>query len=761
MDYNLEVCEIKYYKESFVLQNRIEYIKYADMLVSGEFTVGYDMFDTFSFKPNKLNQFNWKHLQNINSNTFELYLFGLRHIYILAKAYTIEQKDLYLSLAIDFFISFCKFIKKDNNECNMLNNDHAVSERIENLTYLSYVIIKYNKNRTDIDMLKLFVDDEIKKLHSDTLYQKNHNHGIIADKASLIGLTFYRLENYQLRTSNIIERLKKQVDYALFNDGVHKENSFDYHLSIINLFIGISEVLKLIKNDYYPEFHQILRSMEKYLVYAYKPDLSRPLFGDSKGRILNKNLKLDIPTYNNEYLEYINSNGSKGKKPTSGLKHFVDSGHFFYRSHFEQKDFNKASWLSFKAGFSSRVHKHKDDLSVCWYCKGHDILIDSGMYSYMYGDKIKNHMESVKSHNAPGVLSKTYTIAANNGERAKIVRTENFDKYFYVFAYSKLYDDITIHRHLYYIKTKDILIIRDEFFSKKKHVFKQYFNLSQDIYLDDNKELRLINSNIVLNVLGNDNKINEKIDDSYLSTGFGSYKNKKTLTRSKMMKSGNITTLLSLDDKEKHNNVYLSELGFSLDEDFIEFKSVKNLDFFIPVVTYKNNKLKISKDDNVKKHALYVYEVSNKKIFKKISFTSDEIVYFNENKKEIILLYYIMDYNDVKDKGLIGEIVLKGGELKFIKNKKTFLPKVKKLIQKKVSANNYMFKVNLDYIYLDNLQYSWWVYYNGSCSVSTRNNNNVFRHQLKNIGEYVIIVSIRDSIFGEIFFEEFKKIVIN
>ncbi|MGI9093020.1 MAG: heparinase II/III domain-containing protein [Mycobacteriales bacterium] len=68
-------------------------------------------------------------------------------------------------------------------------------------------------------------------------------------------------------------------------------------------------------------------------------------------------------------------------------------------------------YLAQITGFHSRVHKHADDLSLIWYERGAELLIDPGKYGYVqpdpraratgnfYADPSRMHVESTRAHN--------------------------------------------------------------------------------------------------------------------------------------------------------------------------------------------------------------------------------------------------------------------------------------------------------------------------------------------------------------------------
>jgi len=782
--YDYSIAEIDHFKEAFVSRYTPEQIiLYADELLGGKLTVGYDSFETLRYNPHKVDLFDWGMTTTDNSNTFSLYLLGLRHVYLLAKAYEYNPKSHYLELAEDFVCSFYQYFTRHKELYGMTNNDHAIAERIENLVYLYYVAKKAHYLLDSEGYLVELIEDSVEKLLGDTYYQKNHNHGIIVDKAALIGLSFLNDPTRQEDIEYVVNRLKTQVEYAFANDGVHKENSMDYHFSVVNLLLGCYYVLEHIGHEYHKALYDRLIKSAEYVVYALKPDNYRPLFGDSKGiptpqneqnGTIKKPLAKDDIFIDDRRLQYVYHQGKDGVKPKQ-LSVFFPSGYVFFREHFKRgRDYKNATWLSFKAGYTTRVHKHRDDLSICLYSKGFDIFVDSGMCGYMPKDKFKDYMESIPAHSTVGIRGKDYSIAGGNGEQFKIQQFARGAHYDYAMASARVYQDTSIYRHVYYIRNRDIIIIRDEIHSTEEQTYVQYFNLSNYVSLlptsgKNRVELKIGDSrySAVVRQL-------QPVDDlnvleggktrpfSYLSTGFGSCEESKTLEYSMRGDTVQFITVVEIRRNNAKNceiNLLPDAIVIEPDETIVPIEEVVPVSFNGAKVTCKKNILTIDilrqQEDRI--FAFYVY--TKDEILKYPYSAERTLTYTHKGNQDFTVLLYVANQNGEKVKGILGDFrsTETGIEAKKIYDALHTCRVLRRGVEE-IGSGRYRFSIDLNYDYEPSFQ--WWVYYNGSCLHAEQNKSRIFEFECVKPGEYVIMYSIRDRFFGEIDFYQFDKLIV-
>lgn len=696
-----------------------------------------------------------------NENTFYLYYYGLRSLYWLANAYTATSNEECLKLGEKIIDSFYK--EKENIKNAMLYNDHAQAERIENLIYFySINPKKCRKGKFSKKCISL-IGEALDNLLGDKYYQKNHNHGILVDKACLIGVTFLKRYN---EIDYVYNRLKAQMKVAYAMDGVHRENSVDYHFTILQNIVGCFEIFDLVNFNIEDDIKALKEKMYDFITYSTLPSGKKPMFDDSKGGVL----KYD---YDNDNIKYVKTRGLEGIKPKELFKYF-SSGYVFLREHFNEKNYSDSTWISIKAGYTTRIHKHQDDMSVCLYSKGYDIFIDPGMYNYEYKNPIKDYIESQSAHTTVAIRNMPYSIASGNGSKFKIIARTKNNEYDYVCCVSNVYENVTIYRNLYYLRRMNVVVINDEIYSKEKHDFIQYYHLGKDI--------KIVKNNVNEVTLEMPNKINvqmtqmDKIDSlniikgeekgqySVTSMGFGQYEPTETLEYIKTAQNTsfitviNIESSVNLQSKLADNKLFLSKSNQNIELDLITHKpineSLKNVE-----VKLAGSILNISNSNlDGMQHCIYVFD-DNDKIIEKQAYTSEDSLKLDSNEKNSLkIMYYLRNEYYESKYGILCNIEKNSnGKISIKKYDNMYRPKIKKheIIKENI---NYQFKVNLEYDYKP--KFKWYVYKNGAQVFFTENNNNTFNFKFIENGDYVVIVSVYDAIFKEFDFYQYDLIKI-
>lgn len=772
-----DIASVENFKE-FYVQNSLEknIFRYANTLLEGKFSVGYDSISPISFDVTKIDSALWHFRNQRLSYTYLLYAFGLRPVYILARAFEITDEFRYFQLASTLIDSFHSYLVSCPDINAFAHNDHANAERVENLVYFGHVA---NEKKVKLENREVIFDllmDCRNWLYDDRNYQLHHNHGILADKGLIIAAHSINDEESPAIIDHAIERLKEQIAFGYGKDGVHLENSFDYHAAITNQIMSIRTCLEYIGHPFTDELKLFLEKTYNFLVYAYKPNLQRPLFGDSKGT--KRKSPESVENTDNLNLLYVATKGEKGDKPQKLVSFFSDSGYIFLREHFEKEGFSDSTWLSLKSGFKSRIHKHQDDLSICLYSKGFDIFIDAGMYNFMYGDKLNHYMESVAAHTTVGIMGKSYSIARNNGELFTIQQVTQGDDYDYVLASSRVYPDCAIYRHLFYFRQKNIIIICDEIHSGKIQDFVQYFHLSPDLKAlslgKDRSVFQIGNSgySAVIKQLEPVKKITvlsgTRTDPmSILSTGFSEYTETKSLQYLK--KGKNIYFICAVEIKP-------NEFAKSKEFDLTAFSNGKlsigvfplSLPQHLPVAFTKADissnelALKIRNYQSINKYykfALYIYDHNTKRTIEKLSYTSNDFLEYTFNKPgEYDLLYYISNKQNEKVKGILASIRVDKISI-HINKKYTCLhrPTVGEMAFIRKSNKDYEFTIPIHYDFSYNCK--WWVYREGvNLLTQVNKDSNKFLYKFLEPGDYAIMCSIADQYFGEFYFGKSETI---
>lgn len=781
--YRSGISRLSYYKEQYVEAIDVSgLLSIVRHLAEGTADTGYnslpmpDLFDADG-------AVRWRFADaevSRSRNTFFLYHYGLRSIYFLSRIYRLTGDHDKLELAQKILASFYSFFCLASDSTEMLFNDHAMSERIENIIYF-WDTAEEAGLKFDRSAALALVEDALDKLSGTGYYQRNHNHGIIADKACLVGYYFLNNAKGEAMLQRTILRLKAQVDYAFGRDGIHKENSIDYHYTVVGMLCGCLNLCKHIRHPYYEELYQKVSDSFAYLVYALKPNLQRPLFGDSKG--LGHDRNVDSPAeqllfaerFGLQKLKYVLTRGREGQKPETTAKWFP-SGYVFLREHFEAEDFSQATWLSLRAGYTTRVHKHQDDLSLCLYSRGADIFVDGGMCGYMPKDIYKDYMESLPAHTTVCIKDAPYSIANGNGELFRVWPIDRTEYYFHTMASSYIYEDTVIYRHLFYLCGWNIVVIWDDIHSENEHTYVQYFHLGPRTH--PQAEMKAPYG--VLYTDGSDLKVQMHqlcpIDElrvlrgkdtspmSMLSTGFSSCIPTQTLEYSASGRDVSFVTVVEIGSAAERTNCTLESECLTLIRagETVRLPLERRVPVSLDGVSASCDAdgvltLQNTAADHAS-HTVYIIGQGGN-IQKEAYHTEKEFQIQCAQKLPAQIVYYAQNHAGEIRKGLLGTLhKAEDGMIFLTRYAKPLRPVVRACHVTKEMGDRYTFTLDLDYPLAVNA--SWWVYKNGACHDFVQNRSLGFEKTLTQPGEYVVMCSLRDIAFGEFFFYQFDKISI-
>lgn len=427
---------------------------------------------------------NWNKQDVPIVSTFQLYLHGLSPIQVLAYAYQCTGKRQYLDFAWDIVQSWLNFnsnseLVKRNKRCWM---DHTVALRAESLLYFTQVALGTHLDKANF---RVWMNDLLSAhcvhLADDSHYTPNHNHGIIQDGALLHVAYFV----HDSRAKNWIElakrRLSGQKAYAFNKELVHVENSPGYNIAIVKIFDEISDFLSSMDDPVAETFRNEVTGMAEFLAWAYEPNGLMASIGDTFSAHKLSRKCNDYAEWGNRRLAFATSIGEgvlsadeKGIKS----KYYPETGYYFYRSNWESNEAINATWKMFKSGYSSRTHKHADDLSFMLYGKGCEIFTDPGMYNYMYGDRFREYFTSASAHNTITVDEQSYSVTEEKCSNVGMLSCVTNGLFEVITAFNDMYPGVSIDRQ--FISSGDLTILYDDIISSGKlHRYRQLFHLSE------------------------------------------------------------------------------------------------------------------------------------------------------------------------------------------------------------------------------------------------------------------------------------------
>lgn len=749
----------------------------ATDLASGKLNLGFVDLDMPRFDVDGVDESFWRRVPDAHGNTFALYLCGLRPIFLLGDGALETGNRDFLGLADAFVTSFAEHAT-GTHPADMVFNDHAIAERVENLTFLLHAASELDYELVSHDLISELVRRDALLLLDGPSYQAQHNHGIIADRAVLLAAVLLQEKESAQWTERAVARLRLQVAHAFDADGVHCENSFDYHLIVTTLLASCVEVLQLIDDPYAEELEGVLDRACEFIAYALKPNRQSPLFGDSKGSLPgNHRVTSHAKSLPDSagHVRYVLSRGTEGSRPSHLVRRF-SSGYVFLRSSFDPDNFDQATWISLKAGYTTRVHKQRDDLALGLYSKGYDIFVDSGMAGYMPHDPVTRHMASVAAHTTTAVEGAEQSLAVANGRKFRIVAFRQHGSWDYVAASNHAIAGVAIYRHLYYFRESDVLIIHDEFISDNPHTYLQYFKLSPDVSLvapdHDGVQLAVAATGFVVDMIQLAGYDNLQLSTgttgspmSVVSTGFGTVRPTQTLTYRVTGSEADLITAVRIRSSTDE------PLAIELRDDSMlvgphELPRVRSTPprFYGSKISAVGSSIHFTNErgPGAESFAVYAYSLDDGRVLSKQDYTSAAtLVAENPDRLDCVLVYFVRNSQFDRTEGVLAVCRYKENGVELFSYPELHAPAVNGTSWRPFGDTGREFEFTVDLHYDFPARCRWWVYRNGVNIHHEFAGQSVARFEFDRPGTYVVMCSVVDRMFGESWFGQFDPITVN
>lgn len=280
-------------------------------------------------------------------------------------------------------------------------NDHSTAFRLLALTqsYLYCVTGDYG----DAELLKLLITLIVRHqrvLALESFYSKGTNHGldqayILYFSSEALGCSGRSLELKQVAA----QRLSFELVKAFAADGVHNENSPEYHDLIFTTVIKVNQFIKEVDGvDVIQDFPAFARNGLKFLTYILRPDGNWPPIGDSTVRPPRSDYA-QLSAYEG-HAEFMHAftKGTTGRPATDWHAVFPASGYMVMRSDPAHLAPSDRLHLVFKVGFLNHYHRQDDDNSFTLWAFGEEWLTDGGLYKHDHQDPQREHLRSAMAH---------------------------------------------------------------------------------------------------------------------------------------------------------------------------------------------------------------------------------------------------------------------------------------------------------------------------------------------------------------------------
>jgi hypothetical protein len=522
------------------------------------------------------------------TSTYNLYLNCLNDVGYATELYKETKNIEYLNIAKEIIESWFKYKETpESQKDRYLWYDHSIASRTQIL--IDFLLQQSNETANIYDSefiskIEQLLEEQGLWLYDDKNYSQG-NHGLMMDRALLeLGIYKNNLDYVEKSTKRINNRIQK--DFT--NEGVHLENSTNYHILVMNYYTVIKDFLKHYGLEDYlsEETLQTIDKMPEYLVYITMPNKVVPPIGDSEKLVLGND-------YDNENLKYLLTDGQTGTEPKSGLKFYEKAGIAIYRETWSKENISDSIWWTLKSGSNNGGHKQDDDLSFMIYAFGNEIFSDAGKYNYENEDIFRQYVLSPQGHNSISIKDKRYFADKNLEKIGYLKLVEETDCCIWLKAENNAYSNTEISRDFIFIKP-NIFLILDKGSSNNKETFLQTFLLSPEMNLKNYS------------------------DDSF----FAESKDGKTKVYLQQHLKTDSAKVYRSDDKTGKG--YVSEsFETKTPIDYIEFEKTSNDIFFITTIelnpdSYNYSVDKINLENNLLKvyinNDLFVFDLENLKI---------------------------------------------------------------------------------------------------------------------------------------------------
>lgn len=487
-------------------------------------------------------------------------------------AYMINRQEYLYTLMLSYYIEGdMKYIDKlkelifswiDNNdlydESSMGNRTIDTGIRCNSWTEILRHLI-YLDLLDDIELKKI-----VKSMESQLIYLKNNykekyvlsNWGVLQTYAILNAYIWFEdlFENkdvYYFAKSEF----EKQIEIQIFDDGSHWEQSPMYHVEVLKCIHIYAHSSMANDRDVEKFFVDAIDKMTDYIAYSMSPIKCFDAQGDSdrtnvkdileKGCVLTENAfykslvdkELSISTiYMIGKFAYDKFSSIVAKDSKVVSKSYVDSGNIYIRNNFS----DKGDFTVVKNGTLGSGHGHCDLGHVSLYSGGNPFLVDSGRYTYLEDDRLREYLKSAQAHNvcvideSPAAKAKgSWDYEYHSDCLKNYYKNKDGIDYCEVPYITKVDNKLAVvTRKVLYIQV-GIWIIITEVRCDGNHTAKTYYNFDSDVEIKKIFETKIEAKNISTLDFYFDNCDSLNIESSIISKVYNQLSNNKKLVCNK------------------------------------------------------------------------------------------------------------------------------------------------------------------------------------------------------------------------------------
>lgn len=320
----------------------------------------------------------------------------------LVRAHKDSGDPWYLERAVDFVRDWAGANVVAQPPSPFSWNDHSTAFRLYALT--QFFIYCMTRDVGEPGFMKLLVALMVRHqrvLALEGFYSKGTNHGL--DQAYNLYFSCEALicSDRSLALKELAaQRLSFELVKAFAEDGVHNENSPEYHDLIFTTVIKVNQFIQEVDRvDVIQDFPTFARNGLKFLTYILRPDGCWPPIGDSTVRPPRSNYALLSAHEGHAEFQHAFTKGVSGRPAVDWHAVFPASGYMIMRSDPALLAPQERLHLVFKCGYLNHYHRQDDDNAFTLWAFGEEWLADGGLYKHDHQDPQREHLRSSLAHN--------------------------------------------------------------------------------------------------------------------------------------------------------------------------------------------------------------------------------------------------------------------------------------------------------------------------------------------------------------------------
>lgn len=332
---------------------------------------------------------------------------------------------------------------------------------------------KIGLSSSEVSAISKIAFKHIAHLRNEKVFSLN-NHGMFQIQGLMSLIQLLGVEDYEAEYEYALNKMEQLVFTQFDGKGIHLEHSPHYHFYALTTFDNAVRSGWYDSKETIPRIVSLAHGKKKWIV----DPLNRPAcIGDS---ILTEQKGISFDCFDEDNHTEIQKGGKRYV-----ISDFNDSGYSIIRSEWSEPA-AESTYLFFMGMYHSKVHKHRDCLSLEWFDDGEKILCDSGKYGYK-SDKYRHYFLSNKAHN---------TVEIDGFDILKIkpygsaILESSFQKEVFHIKGELNYPAIIYSRDVF-LNPGKWLIVNDDLKFKRARDAIQWFHLNLDCELVSVKNNRL------------------------------------------------------------------------------------------------------------------------------------------------------------------------------------------------------------------------------------------------------------------------------